>query len=168
MLLGVALRGVEDDQEPRRDNRQLQRLTRLYWPPSWPRSLLTFGLTLGRIPVTFSATMVGAFAGAAFASSAVLRVGDIATIIVFWAIAPIATMAVTFLSYKVIQRATVNLSLAFRRRLQQGGGRAGLSGAGIRARRQQHRADLRDILRREPAFLCRGGLDPPRPRGRRR
>ncbi len=73
--------------------------------------VLTFGLTLGRIPVTFSATMVGAFAGAAFVSSAQVRVGDLATIIVFWMIAPIATMAATFLSYKVIQRATANLSL---------------------------------------------------------
>ena len=73
--------------------------------------VLTFGLTLGRIPVTFSATMVGAFAGAAFVSSAQVRVGDLATIIVFWMIAPIATMAATFLSYKVIQRATTNLSL---------------------------------------------------------
>src|SRR5271154_2869174 len=50
--------------------------------------ILTFGLTLARIPVTFSATMVGAFAGAAFASSVQLRVGDVATIIAFWAIAP--------------------------------------------------------------------------------
>ncbi|HUK75136.1 MAG TPA: inorganic phosphate transporter [Nitrososphaerales archaeon] len=73
--------------------------------------VLTFGLTLGRIPVTFSATMVGAFAGAAFVSSAHVRVGDLATIIVFWMLAPLATMAATFLSYKVIQRATANLSL---------------------------------------------------------
>ncbi|MDA4116348.1 MAG: inorganic phosphate transporter [Thaumarchaeota archaeon] len=72
---------------------------------------LTFGLTLGRIPVTFSATMVGAFAGAAFASSAPLRVGDLATIIAFWMIAPLAAMAATFLSYRVIERATQNLSL---------------------------------------------------------
>jgi len=73
--------------------------------------VLTFGLTLGRIPVTFSATMVGAFAGAAFVSSEHVRVGDLATIIVFWMLAPLATMAATFLSYKVIQRATANLSL---------------------------------------------------------
>jgi inorganic phosphate transporter, PiT family len=72
---------------------------------------LTFGLTLGRIPVTFSATMVGAFAGAAFASSAPLRVGDLATIIAFWMIAPLVAMAATFLSYRVIERATQNLSL---------------------------------------------------------
>lgn len=73
--------------------------------------ILTFGLTVGRIPVTFSATMVSAFAGAAFASAAQIRVGDLATIIAFWMIAPLATMAATFLSYKVIQRATNDLSL---------------------------------------------------------
>ncbi len=73
--------------------------------------VLTFGLTAGRIPVTFSATMVGAFAGAAFASSAQIRGGDLATIIAFWMIAPLATMAATFLTYRVIQRATANLSL---------------------------------------------------------
>ncbi|MGH9920144.1 MAG: inorganic phosphate transporter [Nitrososphaerales archaeon] len=73
--------------------------------------VLTFGLTLGRIPVTFSATMVGAFAGAAFASSVPVRVGDLATIIAFWMIAPLAAMAATFLSYRVIERATQNLSL---------------------------------------------------------
>lgn len=73
--------------------------------------ILTFGLTVGRIPVTFSATMVGAFAGAAFVSSAQVRAWDLAAIIAFWMIAPLATMAATFLSYKVIQRATTNLSL---------------------------------------------------------
>jgi phosphate/sulfate permease len=73
--------------------------------------VLTFGLTAARVPVTFSATMVGAFAGAAFASSAVIRVGDVATILAFWGIAPLATMAATFLSYKAILRATANMSL---------------------------------------------------------
>ena len=73
--------------------------------------VLTFGLTVGRIPVTFSATMVGAFVGAAFISSAQVRTGDLAVIIAFWMIAPLATMAVTFLSYKAIVRATRNLSL---------------------------------------------------------
>jgi phosphate/sulfate permease len=73
--------------------------------------LLTFGLTAARIPVTFSATMVGAFAGAALASSAQIRVGHIETILAFWAIAPLATMGATYLSYKVIDRATANMSL---------------------------------------------------------
>jgi phosphate/sulfate permease len=73
--------------------------------------VLTFVLTLGRIPVTFSATMVGAFAGAAVATSAQIRAGDLATIIVFWIIAPLATMVVTFLCYKAIRSATTNLSL---------------------------------------------------------
>lgn len=73
--------------------------------------ILTFGLTVAAIPVAFSNTMVGAFAGAAFASSLQVRVGDLATILVFWMVAPLATMAVTFLSYKVIERATANWSL---------------------------------------------------------
>jgi len=73
--------------------------------------VLTLGLTAARIPVTFSATMVGAFAGAAFASSVPIRGGDVASIFAFWLIAPLATMAGTFLIYKVIQRATADLSL---------------------------------------------------------
>jgi inorganic phosphate transporter, PiT family len=73
--------------------------------------VLTLGLTVARIPVTFSATLVGAFAGAAFASTVPIRVGEVATILAFWAIAPLATMAATFLSYKAIQKATGNLSL---------------------------------------------------------
>ncbi len=110
MLLGVALEGREMTKSlggiiavPPTDSIVLATLV--------VSIFLTFGLTLGRIPVTFSATMVGAFAGAAFVSSAQVRVGDLATIIVFWIIAPIATMTATFLSYKVIQRATTNLSL---------------------------------------------------------
>jgi inorganic phosphate transporter, PiT family len=73
--------------------------------------VLTFGLTLARIPVTFSATMVGAFAGAAFALSEPIKVGDLATIFAFWLLAPLATVAATFVCYKAIQKATSNLSL---------------------------------------------------------
>jgi PiT family inorganic phosphate transporter len=73
--------------------------------------VLTLGLTLSAIPVSFSNTMVGAFAGAAFASSLVLRVGDLAAILLFWVVAPIATMAVTFLGYRLIERASANWSL---------------------------------------------------------
>lgn len=73
--------------------------------------VLTLGLTYLGIPVTFSATMVGAFAGAAFAVSAPMRLGDLATVLSFWMIAPVATAAVTFVFYKVIRRATANLSL---------------------------------------------------------
>ena len=110
MLLGVALEGSKTTKSlggmvatPATDSMILATLA--------ASLLLTSGLTVGRVPVTFSATMVGAFAGAAFASSAVIRVGDIATIVAFWAIAPVATMAATFLSYKAVQRATANLSL---------------------------------------------------------
>ncbi len=73
--------------------------------------VLTMGLTLAAIPVSFSNTMVGAFAGAAFASSFVLRVGDLATIIVFWGAAPLATMGLTFLAYRLIARGTSSWSL---------------------------------------------------------
>jgi phosphate/sulfate permease len=72
---------------------------------------LTLGLTLAAIPVSFSNTMVGAFAGAAFASSFVLRAGDLATVLVFWGVAPLATMAVTFLAYGLIERGTSGWSL---------------------------------------------------------
>lgn len=72
---------------------------------------LTLGLTIVAIPVSFSNTMVGAFAGAAFASSFVLRVGDLATIIAFWGVAPLATMGVTFLAYRLIARGTSSWSL---------------------------------------------------------
>jgi inorganic phosphate transporter, PiT family len=73
--------------------------------------LLTLGLTIAAIPVSFSNTMVGAFVGAAFASAFAIRAAGVATIVVFWAAAPVATMAVTFLAYKVIERATANKSL---------------------------------------------------------
>lgn len=82
--------------------------------------LLTFWLTLARIPVTFSATMVGAFVGAAFALSTAIRISQLEVIFAFWLIAPLATMGVTFLCYKAIRRATANMSLlsvdAFSRR----------------------------------------------------
>src|SRR5450759_2239126 len=55
--------------------------------------VLTLGLTVVSIPVTFSATMVGAFAGAAFASSVPIRMGDAATMLAFWELAPRPTMA---------------------------------------------------------------------------
>jgi len=73
--------------------------------------VLTMGLTIAAIPVSFSNTMVGAFTGAAFASSIEIRGSDVATIIVFWTVAPLATMAVTFLAYRAIERATANWSL---------------------------------------------------------
>jgi inorganic phosphate transporter, PiT family len=110
MLLGVAVEGREMTKSlggivagPTTDSMVLATLA--------ISIVLTFGLTLGRIPVTFSATMVGAFAGAAFVSSSHVKVGDLATIVAFWMVAPLATMAATFLSYRVIQRAIANLSL---------------------------------------------------------
>jgi phosphate/sulfate permease len=110
MLLGVALEGSET-------TKSLGGM--ITTPPTYTIVLvtlvvsivLTFGLTLGRVPVTFSATMVGAFAGAALASSAHVKGDDVATIIAFWAIAPLATMGATILSYRAIQRAIANLSL---------------------------------------------------------
>ena len=73
--------------------------------------VFTLGLTLVAVPVSFSNTMVGAFAGAALASSLQIQTGSLATILVFWAVAPIATMALTFLCYKLIRMATANSSL---------------------------------------------------------
>jgi phosphate/sulfate permease len=110
MLLGVALEGTQMTKSlggivstPTTDIIVLATLV--------ASVVLTLVLTLGRIPVTFSATMVGAFAGAAVATSAIIRVGDLATIVAFWAIAPVATMAVTFLIYRLIERATASFSL---------------------------------------------------------
>lgn len=71
----------------------------------------TLGLTLVAIPVSFSNTMVGAFVGAALASSLQTKLASISTILVFWVVAPIATMAVTFVCYKAICKATANSSL---------------------------------------------------------
>jgi PiT family inorganic phosphate transporter len=73
--------------------------------------LLTFALTAARIPVSFSNTMVGAFAGSALVSSIPIRSGDLTTIIAFWVLAPLSTMAATILSYRIIVRVTANLSL---------------------------------------------------------
>jgi len=73
--------------------------------------VLTFVLSVAAIPVAFSNTMVGAFLGAALASAMAFRGAQVATVIVFWAGAPLATMAVTFIAYKAIARATANYSL---------------------------------------------------------
>jgi PiT family inorganic phosphate transporter len=110
MLLGVALEGSQMTKSlggiiavPPTDSIVLATLA--------VSIVLTLGLTVARTPVTFSATMVGAFAGAAFASSVLIRAGDLGEIFAFWLIAPLATMAGTFVIYRVIQRATASLSL---------------------------------------------------------
>src|ERR1700730_4672904 len=68
--------------------------------------VFTLALTLAGLPVSFSNTMVGAFAGAALASSTPLNSDRLVTIVGFWVIAPLATMAATFLIYRVVGRAT--------------------------------------------------------------
>ncbi len=73
--------------------------------------VLTFGLTVMAMPVSFSNTIVGAFAGAAFGSSLELRGSDIGTIVAFWVVAPLATAAVTAISQKAIRSATADWSL---------------------------------------------------------
>ena len=73
--------------------------------------VLTLGLTVAAIPVSFSNTMVGAFAGAAFASAIQVSTGQVATIVAFWIVAPLATLVVTFLSYKAMVRVTARWSL---------------------------------------------------------
>jgi phosphate/sulfate permease len=73
--------------------------------------VFTLALTLAGLPVSFSNTMVGAFAGAALASSIPLNSDRLVTIVGFWVIAPLATMAATFLIYRVVGRATANSSI---------------------------------------------------------
>jgi phosphate/sulfate permease len=73
--------------------------------------ILTLALTVAAIPVSFSNTMVGAFVGAATAASLVIRQGDLSEILAFWFLAPLATMPVTFLAYRAIEKAMVNWSL---------------------------------------------------------
>lgn len=73
--------------------------------------VFTLALTIAAIPVSFSNTIVGAFLGAAVASSLGVQVGALTTIVVFWGLAPLATMVVTFLIYKAIERSTSAMSL---------------------------------------------------------
>lgn len=73
--------------------------------------VLTALLTLISIPVAFSNTIVGAFLGAAFASSVAVRGGDVGVIVLFWAVAPVATMAIAYAVYGAVRKATSGMSL---------------------------------------------------------
>ena len=73
--------------------------------------VLTLGLTVASIPVSFSNTMVAAFAGASIAQSLTVRTGDVLTILAFWAVAPVATMLVTILVYRTVDAAIRGWSL---------------------------------------------------------
>ncbi|HUK74960.1 MAG TPA: inorganic phosphate transporter [Nitrososphaerales archaeon] len=82
---------------------------------------LTFALTVGAIPVSFSNTMVGAFAGTAFGSSVALRAGDLGTVVAFWLLAPLATAAATVACHGAIKRGTANLNLIAMDRFNRAG-----------------------------------------------
>jgi len=73
--------------------------------------LLTLFLTAAAIPVSFSNTMVGAFAGAALASSFGIRAAHLETTILFWAVAPLVTALVSIVCYSAIERGISSLSL---------------------------------------------------------
>lgn len=72
---------------------------------------LTLVLTSVAIPVSFSNTMVGAFVGAALASSLSVRGEDVATVVGFWVVAPLATMGLTFAVYRSLERWAAGRSL---------------------------------------------------------
>lgn len=73
--------------------------------------LLTLGLTVLRLPVSFSAAMVGAFLGGAYASAISVNAARAELVVGFWFISPLISGAFAFLLYKVVKRAVANLDL---------------------------------------------------------
>ncbi len=61
--------------------------------------VLTFGLTMLDLPVSFSMIMVSAFLGATYASALPIDAGRSAEVVSFWFAAPLATALITFVVY---------------------------------------------------------------------
>lgn len=73
--------------------------------------VFTLGLSFFKLPVSFSMVLVGAFAGAVFASSLPLNHARLEEVIEFWAIAPIATALLAYVFMKIITRGVSGLGL---------------------------------------------------------
>jgi PiT family inorganic phosphate transporter len=73
--------------------------------------LLTVGLSLAKLPVSFSMAMVGAFSGAALAASLKLNGARLEEIVGFWFLAPLLAAALAYALYALILRGAPRLSL---------------------------------------------------------
>lgn len=73
--------------------------------------IFTLILTIFSMPVSFSITIVGAFLGSAFGSSASINVTETLIVILFWFIAPILTALLTYSIYTFTARIMRNLDL---------------------------------------------------------
>ncbi len=72
---------------------------------------LTVGLSLAKLPVSFSMAVVGAFAGAAYASSLPLNGPRLEEMVGFWFLAPLLTAVVAYALYRSILALAPRLSL---------------------------------------------------------
>jgi len=66
--------------------------------------ILTFGLTLLDLPVSFSMIMVSSFLGATYSSAIPIDVGRSVEVVAFWFVAPLATAIFTFVVYEAVSR----------------------------------------------------------------
>lgn len=73
--------------------------------------VMTFGLTLLNIPVSFSVTMVGAFLGATYASSLPIEITQVGLIVGFWFLAPLLAGLGTYILYRLVSRLVSNFGI---------------------------------------------------------
>ena len=73
--------------------------------------VLSAGLTLVELPVSFSMIMVGAFMGATLSAALSLNIGHSELVIAFWFIAPAATAVITAFVYSSFTRLVQGLGL---------------------------------------------------------
>jgi phosphate/sulfate permease len=73
--------------------------------------VLTLGLTLMNIPVSFSATMVGAFLGATYASSLPIAIPQAELVVAFWFLAPLLAGLGTYVLYRLVSRMVSNFGI---------------------------------------------------------
>jgi PiT family inorganic phosphate transporter len=71
----------------------------------------TLVLTLASLPVSFSMVMVTAFLGASVSSAIPIDATRSSEVILFWFVAPVATAALTFLTYVLIVRSVARFGL---------------------------------------------------------
>ncbi len=71
----------------------------------------TVGMTLLRLPATFSGIMLGSFLGASLEAKVALNVGQVALIVSFWFVGPAVAGVVAFVLRKVVSTSVSGLSL---------------------------------------------------------
>ncbi len=73
--------------------------------------VVTFVFTLTRLPVSFSAAMVGAFLGATYASDLPVNLSQAGLIITFWFLSPLLTGILAFGMYNLTARVVSNFGI---------------------------------------------------------